>query len=399
MDSARELSSSLQRYASVAGEIMSSEALGEFVSELYAEKIEQDREKVRRALDVMRAYTTKEGVEAVQSENVGTTEQYRLRGSGSEEAQLELGTLAARTLSRESQSESASTIRELQGLDRLKQQNRVLRYIVLAVLIIGGSLGLKNLGLFSGGEDPPAVFMESTPSGAVVSVDGVELAETTPTRFSVNAGELSQIQVSAPGYQMYTTVIGEMGKGEERFMDVVLSPLSLGGGQGVIRVVTEPAEVNVSLNGVSLGEVTPLTVEEIPIGADHLLQIEAPDFRSKVVQFRLASAELREFNVTLIPNTEIGWITLRTVPEGAAITIDGHLTGDAPLEEFELISGVTHQLTAALPGYELLREEVEITGNNTTELELVLTPVNREEDSTSSQEEGAGENSYPLLPE
>jgi hypothetical protein len=70
----------------------------------------------------------------------------------------------------------------------------------------------------------------------------------------------------------------------------------------------------------------------------------------------------------------IGEVTVRTVPQGADVRVDGRLVGKSPLPAPLRLSAGSHSIQALLAGHATQIKEIEVRGRASQELELRLDP-------------------------
>jgi hypothetical protein len=70
----------------------------------------------------------------------------------------------------------------------------------------------------------------------------------------------------------------------------------------------------------------------------------------------------------------IGIVTVRTVPPGADVRVDGKLVGNGPVLDWRLTAGM-HTIEGALPGFAVTVRELEIAGGSSAIIELKLEPA------------------------
>jgi formylglycine-generating enzyme required for sulfatase activity len=183
-----------------------------------------------------------------------------------------------------------------------------------------------------------AVTMTSTPTGAVVRVDGVEVG-TTPGRFDLIQGS-RQIEAQLSGYETARSVLEVVANQPQTHPDIVLHQAD-----GVLTVISEPAGAQVSV-GDSFPGRTPVTLQ-VASGQPQSITLFKPGYDVATREVKLRPSEEATVRIRLAP--QIGVVELVTRPEGAKLQLDGQPAGHAS-QRLQLLA-VPHQLRISMPGY------------------------------------------------
>ncbi len=114
-----------------------------------------------------------------------------------------------------------------------------------------------------------------------------------------------------------------------------------------LRVVSDPPEALVSINGESRGR-TPLDVTGLPTGR-HLLQLALRNHRDHFQTVTLEAGQPRTIEVELEPLRATALV--HSDPSGANVTLDGEHRGTTPLLLTNIALG-RHRLVISRPGYQ-----------------------------------------------
>jgi len=152
------------------------------------------------------------------------------------------------------------------------------------------------------------IHIESTPSGASVSVDGVYQGVTqsgNPLDLTgISPGE-HVLTLRLENYQDYTTrVLVQAGKTASVRASMV--PLQAPAGSGVVQISSEPSGANIFLDNLCIG-ITPLTIPSIPAG-HHEIMIRLEGYQDYRNTFNLSPGQTAQIQVAL--NHEIPGIPL-----------------------------------------------------------------------------------------
>jgi hypothetical protein len=151
---------------------------------------------------------------------------------------------------------------------------------------------------------------------------------------------------------------------------------------GTLAITTVPQGANVFIDNVFKG-VTPLTLTDTPSGY-HILRIILPGYNDYVtsatvepsktvlVQADLQSSEtgntttiLPSIPATTVPSRQNGSVAVTSVPNGAAVMLDGLYEGTTPVIIPDVLPG-NHEISLTYPGYTTLNQSISIGSSQTT---------------------------------
>lgn len=97
----------------------------------------------------------------------------------------------------------------------------------------------------------------------------------------------------------------------------------------VLRVSTEPPGATVHVNGIGMGSVTPVVLEDLPVGRPLELTLVLSGYRGHVESVSLRPDQgTRELNFILVRKR--GSVAVRSEPDGATVSVDGRPGGVTP---------------------------------------------------------------------
>jgi PKD repeat protein len=151
---------------------------------------------------------------------------------------------------------------------------------------------------------------------------------------------------------------------------------------GTLAITTVPKNANVFVDNVFKG-VTPLTLTDTPSGY-HVLRITLPGYGDYITSATvepsktvLVQVELRTEGAntsattapatpaTTAPARQNGSVALTSVPNGAAVTLDGTYQGTTPVIIPDVLPG-NHEITMSYPGYAPFRQSISVGSSQTT---------------------------------
>ena len=131
-----------------------------------------------------------------------------------------------------------------------------------------------------------------------------------------------------------------------------------------------PANATVELDGMPL-EVLDGYAEKSMAYGTYDYRVSCANYHTEAGKITVSSAGKVEKNISLLPN--FGWIDFRGAHDyhGAQVYIDGECIGQLPLKSGVLKSG-THHVKVLKPLYKPYEQQVAVTDNNTTTLNVAL---------------------------
>jgi hypothetical protein len=212
------------------------------------------------------------------------------------------------------------------------------------------------------------IYVESSPPGAVVSVNGENYGRSPATITDLWPGSYT-VTAEMAGYQKYTTVTTISGR-TRTAVYCTLIPETSGTG---LYIISTPAGANVNIDGVSKG-ITPVLLRDIVAG-NHTLQITLsgyPEWKSTVEAptggIRTVTAILKETGTDLNPGLNIS-----SNPQGATIKLDSLEKGVTPKILNNIAPGI-HILEMAYTGYTPWKSTIDVPETGIREITINLTP-------------------------
>lgn len=170
------------------------------------------------------------------------------------------------------------------------------------------------------------VTLATTPPGATVSVDGVDVGQT-PLATEILAGE-HEVLVKLAAHKAWTDTIAITAR-----EDLALPPITLEPADGLVMLRSTPSNASVTVNGTYQGQ-TPLEVT-LPPGAQHEVVFFVNGYEEARRSVRTNADEESAVNVTLEPITST--VRIAATPADAELYVNGELRGNAN-QEVELLA-------------------------------------------------------------
>jgi hypothetical protein len=216
--------------------------------------------------------------------------------------------------------------------------------------------------------DDGTIYVESSPSGAVISVDGVNYGHAPVTIPNLFPGSYT-ITAELAGYQRFTTVTTLSGGTRAS----VFCPLVADNTGNGLYVTSNPANANIYVDGVLKGK-TPSMLKDTTAGS-HAIQITLSgyaDWKATVDApsggTRTVSAVLKETDADVNQGLDIS-----SNPGGAKITLDGVEKGVTPKILNNVAPGI-HILTIEYPSYITWKSTVDVPETQIKQISINLTP-------------------------
>jgi hypothetical protein len=198
-----------------------------------------------------------------------------------------------------------------------------------------------------------SLMLRSSPSGARVLLDGSPMmisggrAAVTPCDLEqLRFGQVYDLRFELAGHEPFvkrilmapvfdgTTIHGRLRRvpapePERRIVEM-----------GTLAVLPDRPGVRVTVDGEYVGTGP---IADLPLApGSHLVELEARGYRSESMQVWIAGGARTTIDPALerlAPDGASGFATIRTIPEGANVTIDGIYVGVAPIARHRLATG------------------------------------------------------------
>ena len=170
------------------------------------------------------------------------------------------------------------------------------------------------------------VSVTSNPDGASIFLDDKELGKT-PFEENIDIGDYT-LRLKKQGYQDYEAQIN-VGMDEKTFIRADLSAVEAPAlGKGRLFIDTQPQEAKVAFYNPDIRYERGMELIQgvYPITISH----EGYETRQTIVE--IDPGEDRTIRVTLYPESNTGYVSVTSNPDGASIFLDGKELGETPFE-------------------------------------------------------------------
>ncbi len=125
-----------------------------------------------------------------------------------------------------------------------------------------------------------------------------------------------------------------------------------------MRVVYEPADATLFVDGTASGSRSPADIASLALGKEHSLRLEREGFETISFPFILDSAEVLEIQLQLSPAVPVGKVDLLSEPTGAEVWVAGNRLGVTPLLGVELAANKNFVIEFRRPGASTVRRAI-----------------------------------------
>lgn len=237
------------------------------------------------------------------------------------------------------------------------QPRSAVRHAMIAIAL----LCLRG-GLPAGAQQQAEVYIRSTPPGASIAINGRTVG-VTPLAIPVLPPGRHLVVATLRGFRpLYRTVGIEAG--QQTVVDLALEPLT-----GLLLIQSAPPGAEVEINEVHRGT-TPVLVTDLQPGA-HRLLLSKPGFLPRQLDVAVDGRLPKRVYSALTADTAT--LSVKAVPEGAIVSLDGIRQGNAPCRLENIRTGeISLNITA--PGHRPFAETLSLRAGEHREIEIALPP-------------------------
>lgn len=412
---ALEMYDGLHNYAAMAEELISVEALGDYLQSKYQEEIASEQAMLEQAMKKIMEAQTRDSMSRPRITDdtpipepdwVDVTADDRSDSDLDLDALGELSvgvndTVPSPALTDSQTRADAEVFRQLSRSRKLNVLLALCLMLVVATAAAGVLIflqqppGTDEAALTSSVVTTGLVNIGSHPDGATIFLDGVQRAEVTPASFDVALEEELAVRLEMDDYQGYETNLLLTTDEPRRDLQVVLRDASetvIRG--GIVRFASVPEGALVFIDEAARGS-APLTVDDLVLGRQYQATFDLLNYHVQTVRFTLTTIAAREIRVEL-QEMATGLLDVVSDPEGANVSINGHPIGPTPLLSVPLGSEQAVNIVVTLSGYETFRETVQLTPDDHL---TVTAALDRREDDVGDDATGPDVPTIEIIPE
>ena len=222
------------------------------------------------------------------------------------------------------------------------------------------------------------VRLTSQPPGAAIVLDGRPSGMTTPAMLPLSTARSTYVQLMADGHRVWTADVRVDRRLVSEGLVAVLEPDAASplAPIGSLRVNYTPPDALLWLNGEIRATRSPAVLAGLPLNTAHQLRLDRNGHETLFAEVRLESGDPVELDLRMSEGVPLARVSVVTEPEGAVVSVNGAVVGEAPLHHIELPANTTYTLEVRHDGYVpvrhalMLRQEDEV-------VELALEPLAR----------------------
>ena len=218
--------------------------------------------------------------------------------------------------------------------------------------------------------------VSSNPSGAAIYLDGAYYGTTFMTISGLAAG-LHDLELTKAGYEdsvMRVRIYADQVTTVSKSLTKISSPST-----GSIQVTSNPAYASVSVNDIYYGETkpgAPLIISGLAPGS-YSVRAALAGYNDAVTSavVNTGAATPVSFSLTPVtPDIPTASLKVTSAPSGGTVYVDNILAGVTPLTVPGIQPGV-HEVRVTLAGYQDHTASVDLSGGETSTLDIALEPA------------------------
>jgi len=274
----------------------------------------------------------------------------------------------------------------------MKKTFLVLLIIALAMIGIVSANGDSDNEVINPVAQTGNIYVNSNPSGASAVLDNGNYQLTTPGTISSVSTGWHNVQVSKPGYQIYSTSI-QVIPGQTSNVYATLVPVSE---PGSISVSSNPLSASLYVDTIYQG-LTNQIVGNLAVGP-HTVTLIKSGYQDYSQTATVYNAQTTYLSITLIPlsNPTTGDLDVTSSPSGASVYVNGAYKGETSSSGPLYVTGLspgTYTVVLKKSGYQDYTTTAKIVAGTTAQVSAALqaasTPPSTASAEIISQPSGA----------
>lgn len=213
-------------------------------------------------------------------------------------------------------------------------------------------------------EEKGLLLLKTDPEDCFIKIDGVAAGQTPRFVGNLSVKDAHTIRISKPGYRDQVITVKFNGR------EPVVREEKLMLDSGVVNVLSDPSDAEVTVNGIVRGR-TPLLVRDIPKGTT-TIKLKREGFKDEVRELKMNAGEQQTLSVTLVGLP--GTLHLLSAPVNAAFYVNEEALGRAPVSIPNLKPG-DYSVRCEAEGYASLTKVITIKNGESVREEFRLTNV------------------------
>ncbi len=191
--------------------------------------------------------------------------------------------------------------------------------------------------------------INSTPSGAIVYLNGTATGDLTNVTLSGKPVGVYNVTVELDSYDSSSQIVTVTKDETEAISFTLVQQL------GTLQINSTPSGASVYLNGTATGDLTNVTLSDKPVGVYNVtVELDGYDSSSQIVTLTKDATE--DVSFTLVQ--QLGTLQINSTPSGAIVYLNGTATGDLTNVTFSDKPVGVYNVTVELDGYDSASQRV-----------------------------------------
>ena len=226
----------------------------------------------------------------------------------------------------------------------------------------------KTIILKKDSAESGCVFIESSPPGAQIFLEGINTNKITPSVIENLDEGPHQFTLKLSGYNdtTFSTIII---KNQQVNKNITLTRQF---NTGSLFLQSTPSGAQIFLDDVNTDNITPFTIEDIEEGL-HKVTLKLIGYQDTTFNVTIIKDQQISRNISLIQEINTGSVLLQSTPSGAQVFLDGINTGKLTPSTIQNIGEGLHQFTLKLSGYKDTTFNITIIRNQQVNKNITLT--------------------------
>ena len=223
-----------------------------------------------------------------------------------------------------------------------------------------------------------ALSVGTTPPGATISLDGRVMSVKSPAQIpGLPLGTPVVLTVEMEGFEPVQREVEFTAQEALVELDLKLEKVQTpqdSGPSGSLQLSTIPADVVVYIDGKKRAEETPVTLDRLGAGAEHVLRITREGHLDEIFAFTVGAGELKDLEIEMQPAgaSEMGRLSIGSEPSRMRVEIDGEFVGRSDIQGLSLPAGEPIEVVVTDPKLGRWERRVVLRGGTHKEIKAYL---------------------------
>lgn len=170
-------------------------------------------------------------------------------------------------------------------------------------------------------EEKGLLLIKTDPVGCQIKIDGATIGESPRFIGNLSVKDVHTVKLSKTGYRDQTLTIRFKGR------EPIVREEKLILDSGVVNIITEPADAEVTVNGIVKGR-SPILVSDLPKGTA-IVRLKLDGYKEETRELRLNAGDRQTLSVPMVALP--GTLHIITTPAHASVYLNDEIRGTSPL--------------------------------------------------------------------